>query len=62
MSIKEAKLEIINMLDEISEDAIFKLLGLMQELRQVNQTDVDATAHLLHIMQEDDDLLNRLAQ
>lgn len=62
MSVKEAKLEIINILEEIPDDSIFELLELIRELKNLSQLDTETSAYLIQIMREDDDLLKELAK
>lgn len=61
-TINEAKTEIIELLDQIPDEHIPRLLEYVKYLMQLIEIDEEAASHLEEIMQEDDTLLKRLAE
>jgi ERCC4-type nuclease len=62
MSTEEAKTEIIELLDQIPDEHIPRLLEYVKYLKHIIEIDEAAASHLEDIMEEDDDLLKRLAE
>ena len=62
MSKKEIKDEISKVLDHFSDKALSELLKFLKELDSKNKVTISSTASLQRILQEDKDLLAKLAQ
>ena len=62
MSKKEIKDEISKVLDHFSDKALSELLRFLKELDSKNKVDISSNASLQRILQEDKELLAKLAQ
>lgn len=62
MSNSEAKTEIIELLDQIPDQYFPTVLEYIKDLMLLREQDEEATDHLTEIMEEDDNLLKRLAK
>jgi hypothetical protein len=62
MSNSEAKTEIIELLDQIPDQYFPTVLEYIKDLMVLREQDEEATDHLTEIMEEDDNLLKRLAK
>ncbi len=61
MSTEEARTEIIELLDQIPDEHIPRLLEYVKYLKHIIEDEAAAT-HLEDILEEDDNLLKRLAE
>jgi hypothetical protein len=62
MNTEEARTEIIELLDQIPDEHILRLLEYVKYLKHIIEIDEGAANHLEDIMEEDDNLLKRLAE
>ncbi len=62
MSIKEAKIEIIGLLDEMSEVSVINVLEYLREMKNLMTLDEETATNLNKIMQEDNQVLRQLAK
>ena len=62
MSTEEAKMEIINLLDQMPDQSVITVLEYVRDLIQLVEIDEEATRYLGEILKEDDNLLKRLAE
>ncbi|MCB9082313.1 MAG: hypothetical protein H6555_11445 [Lewinellaceae bacterium] len=62
MSTAEAKSEILELLDQLGERHFPAILEYLKHIKQLTEMDEEAAAHLEKIMEEDDNLLRRLAE
>ncbi len=62
MNTKKAKIEIINLLDQMSEQNIITVLEYARDLIRLAEIDEEAARYLTEIMKEDNNLLKRLAE
>jgi hypothetical protein len=62
MSNSEAKTEIIELLDQIPDQYFPTVLEYIKDLMLLREQDEEAIDHLSEIMEEDDNLLKRLAK
>ena len=62
MSTSEAKTEIIQLLDQMSDQYIPTVLEYIKDLIALQKQDEEVSNHLTEIMEEDDNLLRRLAE
>jgi hypothetical protein len=62
MTTTEIKDEIKKVLDQVPEDALSDVLGLLKELQHQPADNIRITNHLKQILAEDKELLEKLAQ
>jgi len=62
MSIQEAKIEIIGLLDEMSEVSVINVLEYLREMKTLIELDEETATNLSLIMREDNQLLKQLAK
>ena len=62
MSNSEAKAEIIQLLDQMPDQYFTTVLEYIKDLMLLREQDEEVADHLTEIMEEDDNLLKRLAQ
>lgn len=62
MSTAEAKSEILELLDQVSDRHFPAILEYLKQFKQLMEIDEEAVTHLERIMKEDDNLLKRLTE
>lgn len=62
MGREEARIEILALLPQITENQLFGVVEYLRELVSLSNIDKEISSHLGKIILEDDDLLKKLAQ
>lgn len=62
MTVAEIKTEINKAIDNVPEDALADVLSYLKHLQAKTTDDIKLTAHLRQILNEDSELLEKLAQ
>ncbi len=62
MSIQEAKIEIIGLLDEMSEVSVISVLEYLREMKILIDLDEETATNLSIIIKEDNQVLKQLAK
>lgn len=62
MNTNTAKSELHELVDQMPEELVMKLLNLARELNEVSNIDAQTAIDLAEILKEDDEVLKKLAQ
>ena len=62
MSIQETKIEIIGLLNEMSEVSVINVLEYLREMKTLIELDEETATNLSLIMKEDNQVLKQLAK
>ncbi len=62
MTSKQIKSEINEVLDKVSDTALKDILEYLKDISNMSQNQIDLSRNLRQILNEDSDLLKRLAQ
>lgn len=62
MSIQEAKKEIINLLDDMPDTSVMRVLAYLRAFQSLTALDEQTALNLSLIMEEDDEVLKELAK